>query len=95
MADLVNLRAAYALIRFLNEAADALVAQGINGVAVLAMLSEKDTDNMLKHMNHWRTPTPGGGVAPVPVMPYLSVLELKVMYECVLECERLGLNLGV
>jgi hypothetical protein len=43
------------------------------------MLSEKDIDDMLKHMSHWRAPAAGGGVAPIPVMLYLSVLKLKAV----------------
>jgi hypothetical protein len=94
MADLVNLRGAYARIGFPNDAVDALVAQGLDGVAVLGMLSAEDIDQMLTHMSQWRTPAPGGGVAPIPLMPYVAVLRLKVMREWVLERQRLGLDTG-
>jgi hypothetical protein len=57
--------------------------KGIDSVAVLARMS--------KHMGHWGASAPGGGVATIPVMPYLAVLKLKVMREWVLECRSLNL----
>jgi hypothetical protein len=57
--------------------------------------SAKDINHMLKHMSQWRAPAPGGGVATVPVMPYLAVLRLKVMMrKWAFKRQHLGLNRG-
>jgi len=85
MADLVALRNAFLRIGFPVEASQALVDQGIDNVSVLATLSEKDIDSMIKHMSHWRTAAPGGGAPVIPQMPYLAIVRLKVMREWVLE----------